>query len=157
LFFYRAQYGIDYLALRYSNVYGPRQDPHGEAGVVAIFSERILAGKRCTIFGEGKPTRDYVYVGDVVRANVRALGCSAAGMAVNIGTGIETSTQKLYEELAQVAGEARPPEYAPIRPGEQLRSAVSPARAERELGWRPATDLRAGLAQTFAYFRQQRK
>lgn len=157
LFFYRAQYGIDYLALRYANVYGPRQDPHGEAGVVAIFSERMLRGERCTIFGEGKPTRDYVYVGDIVRANLAALEARPSGIALNIGTGLETSTQKLYETIAAVAGETRPPLYAPIRPGEQLRSVISPARAGRELGWRPEKELRAGLAETFAYFKQHRK
>ncbi|MGB6552836.1 MAG: NAD-dependent epimerase/dehydratase family protein, partial [Candidatus Binataceae bacterium] len=89
LFYYRAQYGIDYLALRYGNVYGPRQDPHGEAGVVAIFSGRILDGQPCTIYGDGSQTRDYVFVGDVVRANVAALSARASGIAINIGTGIE--------------------------------------------------------------------
>ena len=94
LFFYKVQYGIDYVALRYANVYGPRQDPHGEAGVVAIFCGRLLEGKPCTVFGDGGQTRDYVYVGDVVRANVAALGANVSG-AINIGTGVETSVQKL--------------------------------------------------------------
>jgi UDP-glucose 4-epimerase len=157
LFFYRVQYGLDYLALRYANVYGPRQDPHGEAGVVAIFCGRILDGKPVTIYGDGKQTRDYVYVGDVVRANLAALESGASGIAVNIGTGVETDVNQLYAALAGVAGVSTPPNYEPARPGEQRRSVISPARAARELGWRPAKDLRAGLAETFAYFKRQRR
>jgi UDP-glucose 4-epimerase len=156
LFFYRQQYGIDYLALRYANVYGPRQDPHGEAGVVAIFYARILDGRRCTIFGDGKQTRDYTFVGDVARANLRALTASASGIALNIGTGHETSVNSLYEALAGVAGEARPPEYDAARPGEQIRSVISAARAGEILGWKPEFDLAAGLERTFNYFRDVR-
>ncbi|HYB90741.1 MAG TPA: NAD-dependent epimerase/dehydratase family protein [Candidatus Binataceae bacterium] len=154
LFFYHVQYGIDYLALRYANVYGPRQDPHGEAGVVAIFSARILEGRPVTIFGDGKQTRDYVYVDDVVRANVAALTSNASGMALNIGTGVETDVNTLHAQLAAIAGEARPAEYAPARPGEQRRSVISPARAEKVLGWRPRVPMREGLAETFHYFRE---
>jgi UDP-glucose 4-epimerase len=157
LFFYRVQYGIDYLALRYANVYGPRQDPHGEAGVVAIFCGRILDGKPVTIYGDGKQTRDYVYVGDIVKANLAALESKASGIALNIGTGVETDVNQLYAALAAVAGVLTPPHYEAARPGEQRRSVISPARATRELGWRPAMDLRAGLAETFAYFKAQRK
>jgi UDP-glucose 4-epimerase len=157
LFFYKAQYGIEYLAMRYANVYGPRQDPHGEAGVVSIFCGRILEGKRATIFGHGKPTRDYIYVGDIVAANLAALDSQASGVALNIGTGIETSTNDLFKTLANVAGEALEPEYAPARPGEQLRSAISPARAAREIGWRPRVTLADGLAETFSYFAGRRK
>jgi UDP-glucose 4-epimerase len=156
LFFYRAQYGIDYVALRYANVYGPRQDPHGEAGVVAIFSGRILEGRRCTIFGDGKTTRDYIFVGDVVRANLAALRAAASGVALNIGTGVETTVNDLYGALAQAAGETRPAEYATARPGEQLRSVISPARAASVLGWKPAVALRDGLAETFRYFKERR-
>ena len=156
LFFYQQQYGIEYLALRYANVYGPRQDPHGEAGVVAIFCGRILDGKRCTIFGEGKQTRDYTYVGDIVRANVRALTSKLSGTALNIGTGRETSVNSLHAALAEVAGEARPPEYAPQRPGEQLRSVISPKRAEASLAWKPEVELSDGLERTFQYFRDVR-
>jgi len=156
LFFYREQYGIDYLALRYANVYGPRQDPHGEAGVVAIFCGRMLDGSRCTIFGEGKQTRDYTFVGDIVRANLYALTSKASGLALNIGTGKETSVNELYSALAGVAGEARPPEYAPQRPGEQMRSVISPARAAELLGWKPEVGLDDGLDRTFRYFRDQR-
>jgi UDP-glucose 4-epimerase len=157
LFYYRVQYGIDYLALRYANVYGPRQDPHGEAGVVAIFCGRILDGKPVTIYGDGKQTRDYVYVGDIVRANLAALEAKASGIALNIGTGVETDVNQLYAVLASVAGVSTPPNYEPARPGEQRRSVISPARAGRELGWRPAMDLRAGLGETFAYFKAQKK
>ena len=156
LFFYREQYGIDYLALRYANIYGPRQDPHGEAGVVAIFCGRMLDGSRCTIFGEGKQTRDYTFVGDVVRANLSALTSKATGLALNIGTGRETNVNELHAALAGVAGEARPPEYAPQRPGEQMRSVISPGRAQELLGWKPEVELGDGLDRTFRYFRNQR-
>jgi UDP-glucose 4-epimerase len=156
LFFYRAQYGIDYLALRYANVYGPRQDPHGEAGVVAIFCGRMLDGQGCTIFGDGQQTRDYTYVGDVVRANLYALTSKASGLALNIGTGRETSVNGLYASLAQVAGEARPAQHASARPGEQQRSVISPRRAAAELGWKPEVGLAAGLERTFSYFRDAR-
>jgi UDP-glucose 4-epimerase len=156
LFFYRAQYGIDYLALRYANVYGPRQDPHGEAGVVSIFCGRMLDGQPCTIFGGGQQTRDYTYVGDVVRANLYALTSKASGLALNIGTGRETSVNGLYTALAQVVGDAQPARYAEARPGEQLRSVISPQRAATELGWKPEVGLAEGLERTFGYFRDAR-
>jgi UDP-glucose 4-epimerase len=155
LFFYKVQYGIDYTALRYGNVYGPRQDPHGEAGVVAIFCGRMLEGQPCTIFGDGKQTRDYVFVGDVVRANVTAAGSNVSG-TINIGTGVETSVNDLYHTLGTVADVTRPPEYAPARPGEQSRSVISPARAAQLLNWRPQVDLAHGLDQTFSYFKDRR-
>jgi len=157
LFYYRAQYGIDYLALRYGNVYGPRQDPQGEAGVVAIFSGRILDGQPCTIYGDGSQTRDYVFVADVVRANVAALSAKASGIAINIGTGIETSVNDLYSNLASIADFPTAAEHGPGRPGEQNRSVISPARAHKELGWRPTATLRDGLAETFKYFKAHRK
>lgn len=156
LFFYKVEYGIDYLALRFGNVYGPRQDPHGEAGVVAIFCGRILDGKPVTIYGDGTQTRDYVYVGDVVRAAVAAAKSSASGIALNIGTGIETNVNDLYSTLAGIADFPTRAEHAAARPGEQKRSVISPARAERELGWRPEKKLADGLAETFKYFKQQR-
>jgi len=156
LFFYKVEYGIDYLALRFGNVYGPRQDPHGEAGVVAIFCGRILDGKPVTIYGDGTQTRDYVYVGDVVRAVVAAAKSSASGIALNIGTGIETNVNDLYSTLAGIADFPARAQHAPARPGEQNRSVISPARAERELGWRPEKKLADGLEETFKYFKQQR-
>src|SRR5262249_38739062 len=152
LFFYKAQFGIDYVALRYSNVYGPRQDPHGEAGVVAIFCGRMLAQQPCTVFGDGEQTRDYLYVSDVARANLVALKSSASG-AFNIGTGHETSVNQLYAALARIAGISHPPSYAAMRPGEQSRSVISPARAAAELGWRPEVSLNEGLDRTFRFFR----
>ncbi|HLI80413.1 MAG TPA: NAD-dependent epimerase/dehydratase family protein [Candidatus Binataceae bacterium] len=155
LFFYKVQYGIEYTALRFGNVYGPRQDPHGEAGVVAIFCGRMLEGQPCTIFGDGKQTRDYVFVGDVVRANVAAAASNVSG-AINIGTGIETSVNDLYHTLGTVADVTRAPEYAPARPGEQSRSVISPARAAQLLNWRPQIDLAHGLDQTFSYFKERR-
>ena len=156
LFFYKVQYGIDYTALRYGNVYGPRQDPHGEAGVVAIFCGRMLERKPCTIFGDGKQTRDYVFVGDVVRANIAAASATnlVAG-PINVGTGIETSVNDLYHTLGTVADVTRAPEYAPARPGEQSRSVISPARAGALLGWKPQVDLAHGLDQTFQYFKER--
>ncbi len=156
LFFYKVEYGIDYLALRFGNVYGPRQDPHGEAGVVAIFCGRILDGKPVTIYGDGTQTRDYVYVGDVVRAVVAAAKSSASGIALNIGTGVETNVNALYSTLAGIADFPTRAEHAAARPGEQKRSVISPARAERELGWRPEKKLADGLEETFKYFKQQR-
>ena len=156
LFFYKAEYGIAYLALRFGNVYGPRQDPHGEAGVVAIFCGRILDGKPVTIYGDGTQTRDYVYVGDVVRAVVAAAKSSASGIALNIGTGIETNVNDLYSTLAGIADFPTQAEHAAARPGEQKRSVISPSRAARELGWRPEKKLADGLEETFKYFKQQR-
>ncbi len=154
LFFYKAQYGIDYAAMRYANVYGPRQDPHGEAGVVAIFCGRLLGHQPVTIFGDGEQTRDYVYVADVVRANVAAVMAPVTG-PINIGTAIETSVNRLYETLAAVAGSDQPPVYAPARPGEQSRSAIAASRAGRELGWRPEVTIEEGLRQTFQFFKDR--
>ncbi len=154
LFFYKVEYGIDYMALRYANVYGPRQDPHGEAGVVAIFCGRILARQPLTIFGDGGQTRDYVYVGDVVAANLAALNSTVTG-ALNIGTGVETSVSRLWEELAAVSKAGTPPVHGPARAGEQRRSAISPARAVAALNWRPQVALKDGLARTFQFFKQR--
>jgi UDP-glucose 4-epimerase len=154
LFYYADQFGLQYVVLRYANVYGPRQDPHGEAGVVAIFVERVLAGQECVLYGDGEQTRDYVYVEDLVRANVAALQDEVRG-TFNIGTGIETSVNALYRELSEVMGVDRPPRYAPSRAGEQQRSAVTIEKAAREMDWRPQVSLRDGLSRTVAYFRQQ--
>jgi UDP-glucose 4-epimerase len=156
LFFYKVQYGIDYLSLRFGNVYGPRQDPHGEAGVVAIFCGRILDGKPVTIYGTGEQTRDYVFVGDVVRAILAALKSNASGVALNIGTGIETNVNDLFSTLAAIADFPTQAERRPARPGEQMRSVISPARAAEVLGWRPEKKLTDGLEETFKFFKQQR-
>ncbi len=152
LHFYRMQYGLPYAALRYANVYGPRQDPHGEAGVVAIFCGNLDAGRESTINGTGGQTRDYVYVKDVARANVLALEDEVPSGAYNVGTGIETSVNELYKILRETSGRDLPPAHGPAKPGEQLRSSVDPTAAGRVFGWRPETDLATGLKQTLSFF-----
>jgi UDP-glucose 4-epimerase len=148
---YRASFGIPFAALRYSNVYGPRQDPHGEAGVVAIFCGRLLDGRPCTIFGDGGQTRDYVFAGDVARANLLAAERRFDG-PLNVGTGIETDVVRLYGHLARAAGVSRAPEHAPARLGEQRRSCIHPGAAASAIGWRPEVPLEEGLARTFEWF-----
>jgi len=151
-------HGVDTIALRYGNVYGPRQDSHGEAGVVAIFCERVLQGKPLTVFGDGNQTRDYVFVGDVARANVIAAthALPPAGAvdvrAFNIGTGIETSVNELAAVLRDAAGSPAEIRHAPARAGEVQRSALDNAKAARLLGWTPGTRLRDGVAETFRWF-----
>ncbi len=152
---YRANHGIKYTALRYSNVYGPRQDPHGEAGVVAIFCGRLLDGKPCTIYGDGGQTRDYVFVGDVARANVLAAEKRFDG-PLNVGTGVETDVNAIYGHLARAAGVSRPAEHAPARLGEQRRSCIDPRAAGAALGWRPEVSIEDGLARTLDFFKKQR-
>jgi UDP-glucose 4-epimerase len=152
LHFYATQYGISYTALRYANVYGPRQDPHGEAGVVAIFSGNLAANKTSRINGTGQQTRDYVYVGDVARANVLALEGEVSSGTYNVGTGVETSVNNLYGLLLDISGRDLPPEYSPPKPGEQTRSSVDPSRAGELLGWRAEVDLRVGLKETLRFF-----
>jgi UDP-glucose 4-epimerase len=152
---YRANHGIKYTALRYANVYGPRQDPHGEAGVVAIFCGRLLDGKPCTIYGDGSQTRDYVFAVDVARANVLAAEKRFDG-PLNVGTGVETDVNGIYAHLARAAGVSRPPEYGPARMGEQKRSCVDPAAAAKAIGWRPEVAIEDGLARTLEFFRNRR-
>jgi len=154
LFAYRQLYDLEFSALALANVYGPRQDPHGEAGVVAIFAGRTLSGESCTIFGDGEQTRDFVFVDDVVDAFVRAAE-RGGGLLVNIGTGVETSVNDLYESIARQAGVTRPASYAPPRPGELARSALDPGRAAIHLGWKPWTTLDEGCASTIAWFRSR--
>jgi UDP-glucose 4-epimerase len=153
LHFYNTQYGLPYAALRYANVYGPRQDSHGEAGVVAIFCGNLAAGRGSTINGSGEQTRDYVYVEDVARANVLALEGDAPSGAYNVGTGIETSVNELYEILRETSGADLLPAHVAAKPGEQLRSSVDPTTAARVLGWRPVTDLVTGLERTLRFFK----
>ena len=158
LAYYARVHGLDYIALRFANVYGPRQDPHGEAGVVAIFCQRLLAGTPLTVFGDGAQTRDYVYVGDVARAHVLAASRPSipAGAvddrAFNLGTGVETSVTDLAQGLIAVSGRAVPMQHAPARPGEQQRSVVSIDKARAGLGWAPAVSLADGLRHTFDWF-----
>ena len=142
-------YGLESVSLRLGNVYGPRQDPHGEAGVVAIFMGHLAGDGTPRIFGDGRQTRDYVFVGDVVEATVAALG--HPGGVLNVGTGRETSVLELYEAIARAAGVEREPELAPARLGELQRSVLDPGRAERELGWRPRHTLDEGLRETWAW------
>jgi UDP-glucose 4-epimerase len=149
---YHRLYGLETVALRLGNVYGPRQDPHGEAGVVAIFSEALLGDRRPRVFGDGRQTRDYVFVADVAAAFLEA-SIRGAARPYNVGTGIETSVLDLGRRLAAAYGQEFDPELAPARLGEVQRISIDPALAERELGWRAAHDLDRGLAITADSFR----
>ena len=162
LAYYGRVHGVDSVVLRFGNVYGPRQDPHGEAGVVAIFCARLLDGRPLTVFGDGRQTRDYIYVGDVADAFTTA---SAATLpppgqldvrAFNVGTGIETSVVELAEMLGRAAGGQARLEFAPKRPGELARSVLAPNKAAEQLGWRAAMPLEQGLAATYAWFAAKR-
>jgi UDP-glucose 4-epimerase len=147
---YERLYGISAIALRLGNVYGPRQDPLGEAGVIAIFCGKLRSGERPLVYGDGAQTRDYIYVGDVVAAALAAAGARTTG-PVNIGTGREASVLELAETLGRLGGaESFEPEFAPPRPGEVQRISIDASRAERELGWRPETSLEDGLRLTLA-------
>src|SRR5207248_2646737 len=152
---FHALHGLSFAALRYANVYGPRQDPHGEAGVVAIFARRLLAGEPARINGDGEQTRDFVFVGDVADANARALTSDAVG-AFNVGTGIETDINAIFQTLKQLTGSTQPEEHGPPLPGEQRRSVVNARKIEKTLGWQPKTSLDAGLDATVRYFREAR-
>ncbi|HEY7894865.1 MAG TPA: NAD-dependent epimerase/dehydratase family protein [Gemmatimonadaceae bacterium] len=155
-------HGLDTVALRYSNVYGPRQDPHGEAGVVAIFCDRLIDGTALTIFGDGKQTRDYVFAGDVARANVLASSATLPPVsaldsrAFNIGTSVETDVVQLAGALKKLSGASSAIQHAPARPGEQLRSAIANDKAGRMLGWRPGVALDDGLRLTYDWFKHRR-
>jgi UDP-glucose 4-epimerase len=148
---YNRLYGTGHVSLRYGNVYGPRQDPHGEAGVVAIFFNALRAGETPKVFGDGRQTRDYVFVGDVARATVAA--AERDGGVYNVGTGRETSVVELLELCQRIAGTSFETEFAPARPGELQRAVVDPSRAVDELGWRPEHSLEDGLGETWEFFR----
>ena len=150
---YNRLYGTRHIALRYGNVYGPRQDPHGEAGVVAIFLGALARGEQARIFGDGMQTRDYVYVGDVARATLAALGHE--GGVFNVGTGRETSVAELYELCARVAGSDRAAEHAPARLGELQRSFLDPTLAADTLGFRAMVDLEDGLRSTWDWIQKE--
>ncbi len=154
LFFYHKQYGLDVTCLRYANVYGPRQNPHGEAGVVAIFSRKLLGGERPLIFGDGSITRDYVYVADVVRANLAGLGADGYVLA-NVGTGRETSVEELFSTMRDIIKADIDPIFEEPRPGEQQRSSIHSPHILGTLGAKVETPLRAGLEETIAWFRQE--
>ncbi len=158
LYFYKKVFGLNYISLRYANVYGPRQDPLGEAGVVAIFSNKMLKGNLPTIFGDGKQTRDYVFVDDVAEANLLAtckmkkLNCkdifSSDDLAYNIGTGKEDSVDSLYQKLADITGFQKHPLYSDPKEGEVKRICLDPTKAKKELGWKIKTSFEEGLKQT---------
>ncbi len=143
---------FSYTTLRYANVYGPRQDPHGEAGVVAIFCGRMLRNEEVVIFGDGSQQRDFVYVDDVVDANVKALEQGTGGV-YNIGVGVGTDVNAVFQTLAGLAGYTRQPRYGPYRKGDVYKIRLDASLAERELGWRPKVSINEGLQRTLDYFR----
>jgi len=148
---YGIQYGIEYVVLRYPNVYGPRQNPNGEAGVVAIFARQMLNGEPATIFGSGDKTRDYTHVSDVVAANLLAMERGHNDI-YNIGTAVETSDSKMFKEIAKLLGYTKEPIHMPVRPGEICRIYLDATKAERELGWQSRISLGQGLSQTIEYY-----
>ena len=154
LYFYEQQYGISHAALRYANVYGPRQNPHGEAGVIAIFTKHLLSGEQPVIYGDGRQTRDYVFIADVVRANMRALAHQGSGI-FNVGTGRETDVNELFHRLRDEIAPDMPEEHAEARPGEQQRSVLGYKETTRCLGWEPEVSLEDGLHRTVEWFRER--
>jgi UDP-glucose 4-epimerase len=152
LYLYGLLHNLEYVILRYSNVYGPRQNPHGEAGVVAIFATQMLTGIQPTIFGPGDKTRDYVHVADVTQANILALN-KGTNSIINIGTGIETSDQEIFDTLADVLGYEGQPVYAPYRKGEVYRISLECSLAREVLGWSPKLTLKEGMEKTAEYYR----
>lgn len=156
LYFYQATYGIESVVLRYANVYGPRQNPHGEAGVVAIFASRLLKGEQAVINGDGKQTRDYTYVGDVVQANLHALTYQGSEI-FNVGTGIEHDVNFIYRQLARTLRPDAREEHGPAKSGEQMRSVITSEKLFRAVGWRPMTTFEDGLRLTAEWFRSHHK
>ncbi len=153
LFLYKHNYGLDYVVLRYPNVYGPRQDPFGEAGVVAIFTARMLAGQPCTINGDGRQQRDFTYVGDIARANLIAL-TQGSGI-YNIGSGVGTDVNTVFALLQEATGYTLTAHYGPPKLGEVRRTYLDAGKAQRELGWEATVSLADGLRRTVEYFQQQ--
>lgn len=153
--FYKEQYGISFVALRYANVYGPRQNPHGEAGVVSIFSKNILEQKQPIINGDGAQTRDYVFVDDVVKANVLALDSGFSG-ALNIGTEIETDVNKIFQLVNEAFGTDWKEVHGPPRDGEQKTSSLSSEKAKKILGWKPKVQLEEGIKRTVEWFKKNK-
>lgn len=153
LYMYKETYGLDYSIIRYPNVYGPRQDPAGEAGVVAIFTGQMLKNRPVTIYGTGEQVRDYVFVKDCARANLALLD-NGSGHVYNLGFGIGTTVNQIFDGLRQATDYPFPANYAPARPGETFRIYLDASRANTELGWEPKVPLDEGLRQTVEYFRQ---
>jgi len=154
LFFFHKTYNLPYVSLRYANVYGPRQDPFGEAGVIAIFTQKMLQGKQPTINGDGKQTRDFVFAHDVAKANLLAVKHDVIG-EINISTGIETSINQIFYEIKKSTSPNMSEKHGPPMPGEQLRSVISFEKAERVLGWKPTTSLTEGIKKTVAFFQEK--
>ena len=154
LHLYALQGELNYVALRYPNVYGSRQNPFGEAGVIAIFAHQMLVGEQPTIFGPGDKTRDYTHVSDIVEANILAIE-RGRNLICNIGTGVETSDQDIFDAIARALGYSSSPIYTSVRPGEIQRICLDWSKAEQELGWRPKTTLKDGIAKTVSYFKKQ--
>ncbi len=152
LYFYNAEYGLNYTILRYANIYGPRQNPFGEAGVVAIFSTKLLKGEQPIINGSGEQTRDYVFVGDVVKSNLLTLNDTANDI-YNVGTGIETNVNQLFHKLNNIIGANKEEKHGPAAPGEQMRSVITSEKLFKKFGWKPSTTLDEGLKQTVDFFR----
>lgn len=151
LSYFQRTSGIQVVSLRYANVYGPRQDPEGEAGVISIFLQKMLGNEQPIIFGNGRQTRDFVFVDDVVEANLAVMGQGSQGV-YNVGTGIETSINELFRMLAGLTGAACKEVHGPAKQGEQMRSVVDPTKLKQELGWEPRVDLAEGLKKTVAFF-----
>jgi len=153
LYFYKAQYNLNYTILRYANIYGPRQNPFGEAGVVAIFSSKLLKDEQPVINGTGKQTRDYVFVGDVVKANLVTLDDHESEI-YNVGTGIETDVNELFGLLNKITGKQREEKHGHAAPGEQMRSVITSDKIFNKFSWRPSTPLEEGLKKTVEFFAQ---
>lgn len=154
LYFYYHVYGLEYIIFRYANIYGPRQNPYGECGVIAIFTEKILNNIQPLINGNGEQTRDYVYVNDVVEANILALKAEVSSI-YNIGTGVETPVNYIFNELNRLSGTGFEENHGPAKKGEQIRSVLSYEKAKNELGWLPKVNIDEGLKRTFEYFKNR--
>ncbi|MDP1676656.1 MAG: GDP-mannose 4,6-dehydratase [Bacteroidota bacterium] len=152
LFFYKEIYGIDHVILRYANIYGPRQNPHGDAGVVAIFTLKMLKGEQPIINGDGKQTRDYVFVGDVVKANILALNYKGSNI-FNIGTEIETDVNQLFHHIKKLIGSNAEEKHIPAKAGEQMRSVITSKKINEMLGWKPTVSVEEGLKRTVEFFK----
>lgn len=152
LYFYHSEHKLNYTVLRYANIYGPRQNPTGEAGVIAIFTTKLLKGEQPVINGHGNQTRDYVFVGDVVKANLVTLKDVASDI-YNVGTGIETDVNQLFNYLNNITGANKEEKHGPQAPGEQLRSVISSDKLFNKFGWKPSTTLQEGLSKTVDFFR----
>lgn len=152
LYFYNAEYGLNYTVLRYANIYGPRQNPFGEAGVVAIFTTKLLKDEQPIINGSGEQTRDYVFVSDVVKANLLTLN-ETSNDIYNVGTGIETNVNQLFHKLNNIIGANKEEKHGPAAPGEQMRSVITSEKLFKKFGWKPSTTLDEGLRLTVDFFR----